>query len=372
MGWKRALVTLAANAKRNEREQLSQQRDYDRQLKQSAKLERLAAARLEVAAHEGYLAQITSVHRDCSEPYRWLALLQTPPPEIPQKTTRREEWARQELLEYRPNFFAKIFKTAQKKQKNLQEDIEISIMEDQKEYEKSMARYADDLEIHAENKDLAEKILSGDTSVYRDVIDTIDVFDEIKQIGSKISIQRTDPDRIEANIIVNEDTVVPTEEKKLLKSGNVSRTPIKDIRKYNLYQDYVCGSVLRVGREILALLPKVKIVEVKAYGKIMNTVTGHYENKIILSVLMDRKTMTHINFARADASDSMSLFEHQMNFDKKLGFRPIDLIPAPPIASKKTADPASMPASVSKKKTADISSSTDPSPKKKTKDMSRG
>ena len=76
---------------------------------------------------------------------------------------------------------------------------------------------------------------------------------------------------------------------------------------YELYQDHVCSCVLRVGRELVALLP-VEMVLVTAMGRLLNKKTGHIEEQPILSVLMPRKTLDSLNFDLIDPSDSMDNF----------------------------------------------------------------
>ena len=96
-------------------------------------------------------------------------------------------------------------------------------------------------------------------------------------------------------------------------------------RFYELYQDYVCGCVLRVARELFALLP-IEMVIVTAVGNLLNTQTGHLEEQPILSVAIPRKTLVELNFGALDPSDSMNKFVHQMDFKKTKGFSAVESI----------------------------------------------
>jgi hypothetical protein len=59
--------------------------------------------------------------------------------------------------------------------------------------------------------------------------------------------------------------------------------------KYNeLLQDYVCSCVLRVGRELLSMLPD-DLVIVTAVDDVLNSATGHIEELPILSVAVSRR-----------------------------------------------------------------------------------
>ena len=92
-----------------------------------------------------------------------------------------------------------------------------------------------------------------------------------------------------------------------------------------LYQDYVCSVVLRVGREIFALLP-VEYVRISAIANMLNTQIGLMEEKPILSVIIKPETLNKINFHTVDPSDCMRNFVHSMKFKKTSGFEAVDKI----------------------------------------------
>jgi len=96
-------------------------------------------------------------------------------------------------------------------------------------------------------------------------------------------------------------------------------------RFFGIYQDYVCGCVLRVARELFALLP-TGIVMVTAIGNLLNTQTGYLEEKPILSVAIPRETLEGLNIDGVDPSDLMSNFVHRVSFHKTKGFRAVEAL----------------------------------------------
>lgn len=94
-------------------------------------------------------------------------------------------------------------------------------------------------------------------------------------------------------------------------------------RFYELYQDYVCSCILRVARELFALLP-IEMVIIHAIGNLLNSKTGHLEDKPIISVATPRKTLETFNFEMLDPSDSMENFVHKMTFKKTKGFEAVE------------------------------------------------
>ena len=144
-------------------------------------------------------------------------------------------------------------------------------------------------------------------------------------MGSAYTAVADDISAIEVTLCVNDEEVIPKESKTLLKSGKLSVKPMAKTKFYELYQDYVCGCVLRLARELFALLP-YEMAIVTAESEILNTQTGHLEMQPILSVAIPRRTLEVLNFETLDPSDSMNNFVHRMNFMKTKGFRAVDAV----------------------------------------------
>jgi hypothetical protein len=81
-------------------------------------------------------------------------------------------------------------------------------------------------------------------------------------------------------------------------------------RFVEIYQDYVCSCVLRVARELFALLP-VDTVLVTASVESLDTSTGQTVERPFLSVVMPRDIMTAFNFETLDPSDSIMSLTHR-------------------------------------------------------------
>ena len=130
---------------------------------------------------------------------------------------------------------------------------------------------------------------------------------------------------VEATLFVKSEEVIPDKSVSLLKSGKISIKPLSKNYFFALYQDYICGGVLRVARELFALLP-IEMAIITAVGEILNTKTGHKEEKPILSVVIPRKTIEQLNFDSLDPSDAMDNFVHNMKFLSTKGFQPVEKI----------------------------------------------
>jgi hypothetical protein len=122
-----------------------------------------------------------------------------------------------------------------------------------------------------------------------------------------------------------------------LQSGKLSTKKMSQGQFYDLYQDYICGCVLRVAREIFALLP-FEIAIVTAVGDVVNAQTGHLEEKPLLSVAIPRRTLDKFDLNSIDPSESMKNFIYRMEFKKNKGFQVIARIEATSILQSNLPD----------------------------------
>jgi hypothetical protein len=84
-------------------------------------------------------------------------------------------------------------------------------------------------------------------------------------------------------------------------------------RFHEIYEDYVCGCVLRVARELFALFP-VDTVLVTAAVQSIDSSTGRSKEIPVLSVSMLRATISGLDFGQLDPSDAIENFQHRGDF----------------------------------------------------------
>jgi len=96
-------------------------------------------------------------------------------------------------------------------------------------------------------------------------------------------------------------------------------------RFHEIYQDYVCSCVLRVAREVFALLP-VESLLITASADILDPRTGQTVEQPVLSAALPRAAHARLDFDRIDPSDAMENFLHRGDFKASRGsseFNPI-------------------------------------------------
>jgi hypothetical protein len=124
---------------------------------------------------------------------------------------------------------------------------------------------------------------------------------------------------------VKSEEVVPEETVSLTKTGKVSTKAMTKTMRCDIIQDYICSCVIRIAREMFALLP-VERALIHAVDSVLDTSTGHEEEVTVLSVLMERKMLSHINLERVDPSEALNHFECNMDFKKTQGLKPVERI----------------------------------------------
>lgn len=323
MGWKSTLRSLQAAARRAEREAERRQRELERERRRLEKAQAHARAAHEVEVFENYIDLLVTVHKECGAEWDWNAIHSMPPPAEPERLHAHEQSAQRALAAYEPGFLDKLLKREETKRGALQAAVRAAQLKDEAESANALQAWQTEYAGWEEARALAERILDGRVDACLEAIEETDPFSDISHLGSSVSFSVPSAHLVEARLHVNSEQVVPSETKSLLKSGKVSLRKMTKTKYYELYQDYVCGCVLRVGRELLALLP-VQMVIATAWSRLLNTQTGHQEEQPILSVAMARQTMKMLNFDFLDPSDSLANFVHRMNFRKTKGFASID------------------------------------------------
>jgi hypothetical protein len=313
--------SLAAAARRYEREARRRQRELEKQRKQLEKMQELQRAIYEVQVYENHIDLLLSVHKECSDTWDWKAIQSSEPPIKPTKSQAYEEHAKATLDAFKPGISDRLLGRVKLKREKLVEDVKAARLIDEQEYQEALQVYQQDVAI----REISGRMLAGDLEAYRDAIRQTEPYSDISGLGSSLEFQVENSSLIEATLHVNSDEVIPSEVKGLLKSGKLSVKKMPKTRFYELYQDYVCGCVLRIARELFALLP-IEMVIVNAVGNLLNTQTGYMEEQPILSVAIPRKTLEGLNFEMLDPSDSMSNFTHRMAFRKTKGFGAVEAL----------------------------------------------
>lgn len=267
------------------------QTDINRRQREIAKLNELEQAKLAVEAYENTIERIHSIHIEADDSINWIKVRGSEPPyQLPCGEMGEKE------------------KAALQK---LQEEVIAASEQDKQEY----LAWERDVQV-------ATKVLEGDIDTYFQVIEEFAPLDDLTEFGSGFEFGCEDPKVMEIEFEVNTEDVVPKEHLSLTKTGKLSKKQMPKGRYFDIQQDYVCSCVIRIARDMFALLP-LHTVYIHAVDNRLNTATGYVEKITILSVKLEKGKLNRLNFANIDCSDALEAFKHKMHFKKTKGFEPV-------------------------------------------------
>jgi len=323
MGWKGALRSMEAAARRAERDARRQHNELLRQQKQLQKMLERERAAFEVQLSENRIDLLRSIYKECGPAWDWREINSAPAPTPPARRHTREQNARLALGGFEPSFWDKLFRRVESKKQALNLALERARDADSREYSDALTKHQKEMSEWEERREIAGRVLAREIQAFKEVIEEVGPFSEISDLGSSVGFQFKNTSVIEVTLTINGQDVIPKETKSLLQSGKLSTKKMPQGQFYELYQDYICGCVLRVAREIFALLPFETAI-ITAVGDVVNSQTGHLEEKPLLSVAIPRRTLTKLDLNMIHPSDSMKNFVHRMDFKKGKGFMIVD------------------------------------------------
>jgi hypothetical protein len=297
MGYQATVRAVAAAERRQQRDSKKRQRELERQAKERTKLSALEQARLEVDTFENNLEVLLSVHKDQTDPMDWMGILASLPPAPPRKQSHHELKVRRRLA-VSPGW------------QNASAAIQQAQQKDEQEYQEALQKHADERAGWEKLSSLARRVLAGEREAYIEAINDICPFAELANIGSSLHFKVHNARIIECTLDTNGRKAIPSEVKSLTASGKVTAKPMPKARFVEIYQDYICGCVLRVAREIFGLLP-VDTLLISAAAESLDTCTGQMLNRTFLSVALRRDILQTLNFEMLDPSDSILSFTHR-------------------------------------------------------------
>jgi Protein of unknown function (DUF4236) len=278
---------------------------------ESIREQNINQAQLEVNRYESHIEMLTSVHQEVNNSINWNEIVQSTPPFVLGQDGPNYQNAILAIENYKPTLRDKLFNRIEARKRILQEDLETHREKDQKLYND-----------WKENVQEAKNILNGERNSWDEVIQKINPFEDIDQLGSSIqySFPPTEPTVI-VTIDIKNKRVIPNNILSITKTGKLSKKNMPKGKYYQLYQDYVCSCVLRIAREFFAILPVNEII-IHVYDEITAEESNEYG--CILSTKINSDELIDINFTEIDCSDTIETFTHNMKMLKTKGFKKVE------------------------------------------------
>lgn len=315
---KGAMRSYGATVRRIERNQQRNARESAKRFKEQQKLEEIGNAQQAVSDWEDYVKTIQSIHKNCTEPVNWKLIKNEEKPIKPTEEFKNEIFAKTKLINFKPSFFDKIFGSTQKKINRLTEALEQAKVKDKNENDLNHSQYLSEVQNWEELIDISVGIENKDVEAYKKALQYFNPFSDIGELGTKISFN-FEKNHIDIDLHINSLDIIPDYILSQTSMGKLSKKSMPKTRFNELYQDYVCSSILRVAREVFAYLP-IEYARINAVSQIVNSKTGHLEEQAIVSTIIPPGTINQLKLESIDPSDSMQNFVHNMSFNKTKGF----------------------------------------------------
>jgi len=315
MGWRGAVRSIAAASR-------AAQRDSERRYKQALKAQTAADAADAVAEWEEIIRDLVSLHLDHADAIDWHEIAVSDKPQPPQYLEECEQEARAELDDFKPGKLDFLRGGSAKRRQRLVDAVVEAKQKDEQAFRQSQDKYVIDLSDWKADTILAKRLLASEAAAMRDVINEMESLSKDGLVGTEIRFDISDS-TIHAIVRVHSDEIVPKVRRKQLASGRLAETKMPAGEFNELYQDYVTSAALRVGADLLSLLP-LDEVYVTCTPMMLDSKSGHLRHMPVLSVQIVRTTFDRLRLSAIDPSDAMSNFNHAMNFKRTKGFTAID------------------------------------------------
>jgi hypothetical protein len=301
---------MERNAQRAARERLL----HEKALAREAMFDAAADA---AEAYGDLLEMLTSAHRADFVRMDWLATAIAKAPSDPELADLREQAAKRALEAYAPSWFARTFGFAKHARRKLSEAVRMARQEDADDF---MSRQR-----AAEHR--REEIAFAGAVVRLEPQALLSALEQ-HAAPSKAPVEAiqvvVSSERIVAVLNGLEVEDMPRQSTTLLQSGKASQKPLTASKIHELHRDNVCSAAVRVAAEFLRVLP-VEAVEILVEVDLLDRGSGHIAPEPVLYLRVTAQALATVNLVLAEPAPLVERLGGHLNWNRKDGFRPIDL-----------------------------------------------
>jgi hypothetical protein len=296
MKWEGATRSTEAAGRRQEREEVKRLRELERRGKEQAKLTALDQARLEVETHESRIRVLLSLHKEPLEAWSWLELVAALDACPPSRSSALE-------LAEQLSACAELRTIDAAALDHRRADDRLAL-------ERAVAEYAASQDLRKSHREIATRVIRGDLNAWSAAIAQLRPFEELEELGVVVTAEFHSRESVHCRITVSGPEIIPQDAKTLTSTGKLSVKPMAKGRFHEIYQDYVCGCVLRTASEMFGFLP-VEAVLVTASVGFVEPATGLLGIRPVLSVGFNRAAFSQLALDMVDPSDAIDGFVHR-------------------------------------------------------------
>ncbi len=201
MGWRGTVRSIGSAVRAAERDAKRRQRELEKREKEYAKMQELEQSAYEVEVYENHIELIQSLHKECSARIDWKEVSEVLKPAEPNRSSEKESLARDKEKNYSPNLLDKILNRENKKRQKLKENLSAAQTTDEQKHEEKQKEWRESLADWEDSQKHSRLLLDGDNDSKIKVIEELNPFSEISNLGSKLSaysVESCHPFRLKA------------------------------------------------------------------------------------------------------------------------------------------------------------------------------
>jgi hypothetical protein len=212
---------------------------------------------------------------------------------------------RRREAEHLPGFIDRMLGRTEAKRAASERAIEEAIVADKSRHSAAIAEYQTKLADWESLQRIAKGVVSSEVTAFKEALEELNPLHEIRELGRSVQLNFNER-YVEATIALHGIDHMPTEAKSLLKSGKVSIKKMTPSAVNELYDTHCCSCLLRVARELFAVLP-FEYVYTHGLAELLNPSTGLKDLSVILSVCIPRATFEKLNLEAIEPVEAQEL-----------------------------------------------------------------
>jgi ribosomal 50S subunit-associated protein YjgA (DUF615 family) len=254
----------------------------------------------------------------------WHSFAAEPHPKLPVKEATHQLEAEYNLNAYVPKWIDYLTWQHRKKITDLSDRIAAARLEDDLVYNAKLKQFRNDVSDWKQVQSITKGMTERDPETYQYALDFFNPFAAILCAGLQIKCECY-REHLIVQIQLDAGKVIPAFTLSKTAKGKLLNTDMPANDYNQLLKDFVCGCVLRVARETLAILP-VDFVIVNVDAQLMNKVQSSTAHRSILSVRYNRKDFVKQYVQKAMPVISIANIPHRIAYSDQEGFLPVEVL----------------------------------------------
>lgn len=290
-----------------------------RERKERAGVRRSTAPEL-AARYLELFEQLTRAHCVKYERRDWARIVETGPVEPSVQAHAMEKKARRALTNYRPGVIDGLLGLQQDRRRALAAKVLEAAKKDAALY----AQAKRNAELHNLDLGLAAAMMALDFSAIEEALKAHVPASELAPVIEGLGVDMPTPGRLVVHLDVLEMDAMPDESVALTDAGKSVHSPLSSAVRREMHLTNVCSAVLRVGVEVLSVVP-IERIDLLARGYLPGKTADGFEQHPILHVRLTHEALAQMDLRRLEPVSAVTALGARISWEIDRGFSPIPI-----------------------------------------------